>query len=455
MTDQRRGSAPPGNGEDDLLRRAKDLAGRGRRSVEELARKVLGRVKTVTAPQVQKKTPARPAGVKQGKKEAQRKGTGREPGVVEPSAPGKAKASPPGKAKASPPAEVDQPLVVEVEAPPPAGPQVERWALTGGHAVGLEPEMVAALSWVDLPPDERPATVEDFTLEELAGVDALLPELPEHYDELRVVLLARDPGWLYAYWDLSAEVRERLHAHQGALALRLHDVTDSEFDGTRSWWRSLHWVPPESSHVYLPAPAAGRVYLVELGLYEEASQERAAPRFLSLARSDGALAPEAGPSMSREEVFTAVPAQGPPRPPEEQPALESREGAGSLGLREAQGLALSADGTGAWDLGGGGPVGAMALQGDGSMGPVPSNGRGQGHEHLNEHVHPHHGAPGGPEAPPPWSGVHAQGPGGPSPGEAPPPWSGVHAQGGASESFVSGNAGDEGDVALPVRGHPA
>jgi hypothetical protein len=285
--------------------------------------------------------------------------------------------------------------------------------------------------------------VADFTPEELAGVDASLPELPERYDELRVVLLARDPGWLYAYWDLSTEVRERLSARQGALALRLHDVTDLEFDGAHSWWKSLHWVPPESSHAYLPAPAAGRAYLVELGLYEEAGEDRLAPRFLPLVRSDGAHAPEAGPSMISDEVFTALPAQGPPRPPEVVPALPLRQGEGELGSPAALPREPSTDSATAWDPDEDGPQNATCEARRGAAPPAPGNGHG---------LKPL-GAPGRAEEPPPWSGVQVGAPSGPNGLEGSPPWSALHVS--PPAPVGPGDDGQAGEPTWPLRGHPA
>ncbi|MDY0001153.1 MAG: DUF4912 domain-containing protein [Polyangia bacterium] len=507
MTDQRRRSGRPGRGEDDLLERAKALAGRGRRTVEELARKVLGRDKDGEGRQAEgaaakagpgpTRIPRPKAGRSAGKKteEALAPATGvfggeaalmpdappvatppssRAPGKPAPGKPAPGKPAPgkpaPGKpapakpapakpapakpapAKSAPAKSAPAPAFAPAPAKPaPAKPAPAKSAPAFAPApafasepASLEPsgaarkgariEGLTALSWVELPPDERPATVRDFTPEELAGVDRGLPELPERYDELRVVLLARDPGWLYAYWDLSSELRERLRARQGALSLRLHDVTDLEFDGSRSWFRSLHWISPEQGHLYLPAPAAGRSYLVELGLYEEASSEREAPRFLPLARSGGAFAPEAGPSAIQEEVFTALPATGPPRPPAAASRqVEARAEAWAtlaIGEGEPPEPLVEENGKGALEVFSHEPAGRVT-----SRVELES---GQGMESY------HHGVPTGREAPPPWSGEHQHvpaprtGPGAESQPwsgqeggdqEAPPPWSGQYAPG--------------------------
>lgn len=58
------------------------------------------------------------------------------------------------------------------------------------------------------------------------------PELPSSYGVDRLVLLARDPYWLYAYWEITATKQEEFSAAYGPTAwvssqpvLRVYDVT--------------------------------------------------------------------------------------------------------------------------------------------------------------------------------------------------------------------------------------
>jgi hypothetical protein len=49
--------------------------------------------------------------------------------------------------------------------------------------------------------------------EEMIEDDDSLPddyELPESYNDTRIVLILRDPGWAFAYWDIAEEERKRL-----------------------------------------------------------------------------------------------------------------------------------------------------------------------------------------------------------------------------------------------------
>ena len=65
------------------------------------------------------------------------------------------------------------------------------------------------------------------------------PELPATYNDNRLVLLARDPYWLYAYWDFSVEqigaALTRLGVQDARPILRVFDVTYVHFDGTNAW----------------------------------------------------------------------------------------------------------------------------------------------------------------------------------------------------------------------------
>lgn len=49
-------------------------------------------------------------------------------------------------------------------------------------------------------------------------------ELPENYSDGRMVLLPRDPDWLYCYWDPTPEQQERLEDDRGMPAIRVVDV---------------------------------------------------------------------------------------------------------------------------------------------------------------------------------------------------------------------------------------
>jgi hypothetical protein len=76
------------------------------------------------------------------------------------------------------------------------------------------------------------------TAEEIAppenqpGFPAVHPELPDSYDDTRLVLMVRDPQWLYAYWEVGDGHLENLRHHHGEainrdnMTLRVFEISD-------------------------------------------------------------------------------------------------------------------------------------------------------------------------------------------------------------------------------------
>ena len=87
--------------------------------------------------------------------------------------------------------------------------------------------------------------------------------LPDRYEDGRMVLLARDPMWLYTYWDLTAEQHRKVWA-ESRVMLRIVELREdhahreakriSLTHGARSW--------------YLQVDLPNRVYQAELGFID-------------------------------------------------------------------------------------------------------------------------------------------------------------------------------------------
>ena len=93
----------------------------------------------------------------------------------------------------------------------------------------------------------------------------LTGDLPEYYDETRLVLQIRDPHWAYAYWELPPVERKRLELEVGIFEfahshyiLRLHNVTRGHTQEIKLTENARNW------YIYLED--AKCVYQVELGL---------------------------------------------------------------------------------------------------------------------------------------------------------------------------------------------
>lgn len=109
--------------------------------------------------------------------------------------------------------------------------------------------------------------------------------LPECYDMDRLILLVRDPQWLYIYWDLSEETRKKAQSNLVNPVLRVYDVSEIIFDGNNAHCYWDIFIHTFTDNWYIPVPNSGRSYLVELGYYGENNC------FISLLRSNSILTP--------------------------------------------------------------------------------------------------------------------------------------------------------------------
>jgi len=106
-----------------------------------------------------------------------------------------------------------------------------------------------------------------------AGAQAQEPSIPQRYNETRVVLMARDPHWAYAYWDVEDAQAARVRRDSGfeQLVLRVQDLQPASSFDIPIQWSDCSW------YIYLPNQDAD--YALELGYL-------AAGRFRPLARSN-------------------------------------------------------------------------------------------------------------------------------------------------------------------------
>ena len=117
-------------------------------------------------------------------------------------------------------------------------------------------------------------------------------EIPLGYGDDKIVLMVRDPYWLYSYWEVTAgkkeEIRQTVGDHEyngGKMVLRIYDVTDVRFDGTNSHhFFDIH-VGDFAQNWYINAPGANRAYIADLGYLTRSGQ------FVLIARSNCVTTP--------------------------------------------------------------------------------------------------------------------------------------------------------------------
>ncbi len=105
---------------------------------------------------------------------------------------------------------------------------------------------------------------------EPAGTDISGKTLPEGYGLTMAALLPRDPEWMYAYWEITANTKARILRELGAdifekarQVLRVHEIPPPAGEGGR------HFDVPvmlEAGSWYINAAGPGRSYCAEPGL---------------------------------------------------------------------------------------------------------------------------------------------------------------------------------------------
>ena len=133
--------------------------------------------------------------------------------------------------------------------------------------------------------------------------EEMVPELPRSYGIDRMILLVRDPYWLYAYWEITATKMDEISAAYGpeiwdasSAVLRVYDVTGVEFNGSNA--NSLYdYSLNNADEWYINVPSSNRSYCVDLG--------RLLPdgRFITLLRSNTVTTPRDSLSDSLDEEW--------------------------------------------------------------------------------------------------------------------------------------------------------
>lgn len=101
--------------------------------------------------------------------------------------------------------------------------------------------------------------------------------IPIYYDETKIVLLPRDPSWVFSYWDVSKQKKnniEKIHGKKifetSRAILRIYDVTNVDFNGQNANRFFDVSVNIESKNWYIKIDDAERKsYCVELGIITE------------------------------------------------------------------------------------------------------------------------------------------------------------------------------------------
>ncbi len=126
-------------------------------------------------------------------------------------------------------------------------------------------------------------------------------ELPDAYGTQQLFLTARDPHWLFAYWDLTQAQLKKYNA----LSIDRHLVLQIYREALEGEAITKIHVHPESRDWFVPVPDAGAKYLADLGYFD------AKRRWVSVARSAATLTPPENLSEDMSVRFATIPPEVP------------------------------------------------------------------------------------------------------------------------------------------------
>ena len=131
--------------------------------------------------------------------------------------------------------------------------------------------------------------------------------IPTSYGDDRIVLLVKDPWWLYAYWDIQSSTeraaRGQLLPHEVAglqSVLRVYDVTGVEYPAQPAQHSFDIGLSGLATNWYIHTNAPNRSFIVEIGLLTNSG------RFLLLARSNRVTTPRCEPSEVIDDAWATT-----------------------------------------------------------------------------------------------------------------------------------------------------
>jgi hypothetical protein len=130
-------------------------------------------------------------------------------------------------------------------------------------------------------------------------------QIPSHYDETKLVVLVRDPYWLYAYWEISRATQEYisnsiLNWHEVQLLLRVYDISNIAFDGTNSNFFFDINVANNPNNWYIHVGGPNRTFCVDLGFIQTNGH------FYTVARSNIVTTPRDAVSEVVDEEWMMI-----------------------------------------------------------------------------------------------------------------------------------------------------
>lgn len=129
-------------------------------------------------------------------------------------------------------------------------------------------------------------------------------ELPDEYGDTKIVLLVRDPEWVFVYWEINDTSRQE-HTlpkdHDSyQLLVRIYQISDRNWPTEKAHYYYDIQVACDARSAYICIPEADKTWIVELGYMDKANN------FQMICRSEKVSAPPNRLSEDREVKWLII-----------------------------------------------------------------------------------------------------------------------------------------------------
>ncbi|MCM8819619.1 MAG: DUF4912 domain-containing protein [Candidatus Omnitrophica bacterium] len=140
--------------------------------------------------------------------------------------------------------------------------------------------------------------------EKIKGAD--IYDLPSSYNQTYLTLIARDPFWIFAYWEITessfSDLKQKVgfELDKGVFVIRMYDVTLVDFNGYNANRTFDIEIDPKAGNWYINLWNDNATYCADLGfrLFDG--------RFFQLARSNFVTTPRFWLSSRKDEIWMEV-----------------------------------------------------------------------------------------------------------------------------------------------------
>ncbi len=168
-------------------------------------------------------------------------------------------------------------------------------------------QILVSVDDVLLTPQERIEDTKYFVAKEEPKASILPRELPTNYGDNKLVLMVRDPWWIFAYWEVQPNLVEEVKTQipddkkdDLKFVMRIYDVSYVDFNGKNAHYYFDITLPYGAERWYINVNAPGRSWVAEMGWLSSDGQ------FYPVVRSNVVYTPLDGPSWITDEEW-AIP----------------------------------------------------------------------------------------------------------------------------------------------------